>query len=214
MPVITKLPFDPRVISLSVERKAVRSNGTHLSSILKDMLITAGVGRSYKGRPMTPEEQHVLFETGFLWERMVAEYIASPENKQIEWDRFATQAAQAQTEVDVERSSDLVRPGECLMDGVYMTPDALNVRHWHMEEWKATAIRSKDFSIEERRLEWLWQGAAYARYFKTNRVIYRVWHYQIPQDVSQFVVEWGDEEIEQNWCNVVQHKLVMDTRKK
>lgn len=211
MPTITKLPFDPRLISLSVERKAKRSKGLHLSTILKDMLITAGVERSY-GKPMSEEQQHMLFEQGFVWERMVADYIRSYENKQIEWDRFVTEGVRPQIEIDMENDPDLVRPGECQLDGIYMTPDGLNVRHWHIEEWKATAIRAKDFDIQARRLEWLWQGAAYAKYFKTNRVIFRIWHYQIPQDVTQLVLEYGQDEIDQNWSNVLTHRDVMEKR--
>lgn len=212
MPKITTLPFDYRTVSLSVERDKVRSDGVHLTHITKDMLVTAGITRKSR-TPFTDEQQHLLFQQGFLWERMVADYIATPENKQIEWDRFASNHIRVQTDLDAQENASLVRPGECQMDGIWMTPDAINTTHWHLEEWKATGMRADGFNIEMRRPEWLWQAAAYCRFYKMTRGIFRIYHYgSMPPSVTQLVVDWEGDEIEQNWKSILQHYHYMCER--
>lgn len=205
MPEYSELPFDPTVISLSVERHAKRSPGIHLSTILRDMRVTAGIQRGKGQKPLTAGEQHIVFQQGFLWENAVAEYIASPENQQLEIDNFISCFGLEQLREDA-RESGILRPGECQMDGIYLTPDGINMRLWHGEEWKATAIRKKNFDIRTSRSEWLWQGAAYLRIFGMTRMIYRVWHTgDFPQCVSQIVVDWTKDEIESNWSRILEH---------
>ncbi len=197
MPEIKKLPFDELSIDLSPEKDRPRSPGIHLSTIIKDMLRTAGINRAGRGNSsISAGAQHLTFEKGFLWERII-EY-----------------ALKSQMEVDVDGNpDDLLRPGEVFMDGIYMTPDAINVREQRVEEWKSTGIRSKDFDIVSRRLEWLWQGAAYARYFGFTRAVFRVWHHtDMPPVVTQFEIEWTPEEIEQNWQRIVDHYEYMKRR--
>jgi hypothetical protein len=210
MPTITELKFDPKFISLSAERDAKRSPGIHLSTILKDMLLTAGIQRfkSTAPRGVITDEQHLTFESGFLWERMVSEYIASPENQQIEFDRWATKhLAQLTTDAIEQSGGALVRPGECQMDGIYMTPDAANMKLWHLEEWKATSLAPCGPKIFTKRIEWLWQGASYCRFYGMTRCIYRVWH--LPRTVVQLAVEWSTNEIESEWAKVLEHHKLM-----
>lgn len=197
MPEIKRIPFDELSIDLSPEKDRMRSPGIHLSSIIKDMLRTAGINRSGRGGSgNNAGSQHLTFEKGFLWERI------------IEW------ALRAQMDVDANAApDDLVRPGEVFMDGIYMTPDAINVREQQVEEWKSTGIRAKDFDIIARRIEWLWQGAAYARYFGFTKVVFRVWHHvDMPPVVSQFEIEWTPEEVEENWQRILDHYEFMKRR--
>lgn len=205
---ITKLPFDPKCISMSVERAAVRSSGIHLSSIIKDRLITAGVSRKTVGRPFTREEQHLLFERGFLWERMVAEFTETQEWISRQIDEAASQHFAAGF---AETDRVLIRPGECMMDGIYMTPDALNMAEYAIEEYKATAIRAKNFDIEARRQEWLWQACSYAKVFGMNKAIFRIWHVS-DNCITPILVEWTHEEVDENWRQIREHYEFMQSR--
>lgn len=212
---ITPLAFDPRCISMSVERDALRSPGIHLSSILKDRLITAGIERRVKGsKPFTPQEQHLIFERGFLWERMVAEFVETEEWLKLQIEEAAHKHLKAGiaeiTTQDPARV--LVRPGECCLDGIYMTPDALNMSEYAIEEWKATAIRYKGFDVQARRMEWLWQAAAYAHVFGMTKAIIRVWHVS-DNVLNSMKIEWTPEEVRENWQQILEHYQYMLRRK-
>lgn len=215
MPVYTYLPFDRSVISLSMDRDAQRAPGIHLSTIIKDMRITAGIERGQRGKSFTDGEQYMVFEQGFLWERLVKEYIESPENRQIEWDYFVKGGLSQLTADSIENSGGhLMRPGECCLDGIYMNPDAVNLKLWHMEEWKATALRKANFNIEKHRPEWLWQIQAYCKFYHMNRGIFRIWHYgEMPTpDPTQLVVDFSDEELDKNWSIITGHYRHMQER--
>jgi hypothetical protein len=209
MPVITQIPFDVKSISLSVERDAARSKGIHLSSIIKDRLITAGIERKVKGKQFTPEEQHLLYERGFLWERMVKEFCDTEE-----WIRRNTEeAAGSHFAAGVaELPSALIRPGECQLDGIFMTPDAINPQEFHVEEWKATAMRYRGFDIQVRRPEWLWQACSYAAIFGMTKAIFRVWHVS-DNVINPISVQWTEEEVRQNWQNIKDHWQHMQERR-
>jgi len=205
---INVIPFDPSIISLSAERHNRRSPGIHLSTIIRDRLITAGIQRySSSSKVQTTDEKHLTFEKGYLWESMVQEYINTPEWGRIEWDFFATRHLHQAINDSIQLSGGhITRPGEQQMDGIYLTPDAINIRTFSVEEWKATAIRAKNLNIPERKPEWLWQAASYARKFGLTRAIIRVWHHaDTPPSVQQVVVDWTEEEIESNWKSLLEH---------
>jgi hypothetical protein len=196
MPLITPIPFDWKSIALSPEKHAVRSPGVHLTDITKDMLRCAGISRGGKGKPFSPEDQHMLFESGFLWERMIAFILTV-----------------AHEEANGSNELLLLRPGEQMMDGVALTPDAINIPTWCIEEWKATAMRSKGFDIQSKRPEWLWQAGAYCRVFGMRKAIFRIWHHgELPHTVTQLLVEWTQQEIEDNWFKILDHWKYMKER--
>lgn len=208
MPKVTPIAFDPKLISLSVERYAKRSVGVHLGHIIKDRLITAGIDKEIKsGKSILPDQQHCLFQQGFLWENIVAQYTALKECREHEWDEFVRLGLQQALQDDIDHSEGaLVRPGEQQMDGVYITPDAINNKLWFYEEYKATAIRDKNFNIETRKPHWLWQGAANCRVFGMTRALFRVWHYgQMPPNITTLIVDWTKDEIDEEWRRLLEH---------
>lgn len=210
MPVIESIQFDPKSLNLSVERDAKRSPGIHLSSIIKDRLITAGVERRVKGAvPFTPEEQHLIFERGFLWERMVAEYVETDEWVHRQIDALASKHFAAGV---LETNKTLVRPGESVRDGIYMTADALNMHEYAVEEWKATGLRFRKFGIEARRQEWLWQACSYAGVFGMTKAIFRIWHVN-DNIINSLRVVWTEEEIAENWRQMLEHREFMKQRR-
>jgi hypothetical protein len=207
---ITPIRYNPKAISLSVERDAIRSPGIHLGAIIKDRLITAGIERKVKGgSKFTPEEQHLLFERGFLWERMVAEYIETNEWLCRQQDEHAGQHFSRALAETSERV--LVRPGECQLDGIFMTPDALNMQEQAVEEWKATGLRAYNFDIHSRRPEWLWQVGAYTHIFGFRKSILRIWHVS-DNVITQLNIDWEDGELAKNWADLMDHYSFMRER--
>lgn len=161
----------------------MRSPGLHLTDITKDMLATSGIVRG-SGKKFSPEEQKMIFEHGFLWERIIEAHL---------------------NYVELEKGI-LVRPGEFMMDGVACTPDAINLASWHLEEWKSTAIRSWNLDIQSSKPEWLWQAMAYCRYFGMTRAVFRVWNWgEMPCKVTQTAIDFTPTEIEQNWTRILGH---------
>lgn len=215
MPTIAELPFDSKFISLSAERDAIRSPGIHLSSIIKDMLITAGIQKIRESK-FSSDQQNLVFEQGFLWENMITEVINSKEYQQYEIDKLAELGLKGLIDDEVVASKGaVIRPGEQQLDGIYLTPDAINTRLWHYEEWKATSIRSAKFDIASRKPQWLWQGAANCKVFGMTRTVFRVWHSgELPQTIKQWVVDWSTQEIEDNWKMILDHYEVMKGRLK
>lgn len=185
---IIEVPFDYSLISLSAESDRVRSPGLHLTDITKDMLFTSGINRA-GGKPFNPEDQHLLFEQGFLWERMIERMLES------------------QMERDIGRSDGILnRPGEFSMDGVFATPDAINTEYYHLEEWKATAVRRAKFDVRTHRPEWIWQAGFYCKYFEMDTVYFRIWHYcEMPPQVTQLKVIFGPNELNENRDRILNH---------
>lgn len=216
MPQVTEIPFDQKFISLSVERDAIRSSGVHLSHVIKDMLLTAGIERKVKGKEFTEEERNKLFNQGFLWERLVHELIETPEWIAHEWDSFVVKGLAQISQDSIDKSGgSVIRPGECMLDGIYMTPDAINLPKNLLEEWKACGIKSYNFILKERKPEWLWQVGAYLKVLGLTRAIIRIWHYsQVPPVVTQHVVDFTQEELDKNWNTIYKHYQFMQNRKK
>lgn len=179
MPEIEEILFDYTTLSLSEEDEfRVRSPGLHLTDITKDMLLTSGIKRG-GGKVQAPEEQKMLFEAGFLWERLIGRIL------------------QAQMERDIRGSSGaLVRVGEYRDSGIIATPDAINTSLWWLEEWKATAVRSWNLDILIDRPEWLWTTAFHCRHFGMNSVIFRIWHYmEMPHKIKQYKITFSEDEL-------------------
>jgi hypothetical protein len=196
MPTFTDIPFDYSTLSLSPEKDKPRSAGLHLTDITKHRLSSFGINRAGKGT-YDDNQRHMLFEHGFLWERIVG-YILNQTN-----------------------SGEIVRPGEVCLDGIYATPDAINVVWWHLEEWKSTYVREKNMvktlrngstfvDIATHKPEWLWQAMAYCRFFNMTRVIFRIWFWgDMPARVRQVQVDFTPAEIEQNWYMILNQRDYM-----
>lgn len=138
---------------------------------------------------------------------MVAEYLDTTENKNSEWEIYTTRhLGQLTQDAIVKSNGGTIRPGECSLDGIFMTPDAINYRLGAVEEWKSTSIRPQNLDIEKRRPEWLWSTMGYCKAHNLTRGVFRVWHYgQYPPVVQQFIYDWTQEEVDKNWNMVYTH---------
>ena len=120
-----------------MERDAARSPGLHLSQILDAReALQATKPRS----TLTDFTEDVLenYRTlGFIWEWIISDYLT--------W-----------AGIDCDRC------GELELDGVYLTPDAINLSDWTLEEWKCTwKTSNKDIAAGDFE-RWLWQTQSYA----------------------------------------------------
>jgi hypothetical protein len=200
MPVLIDVPFDYNTLSLSPEKDSIRSAGLHLTDITKHRLLSYGINRAGKANYDSPQKK-MIFEQGFLWERIIA-YILN------------------QYQVDLS-GGELVRPGEDEIDGIFLTPDAINIIHWRLEEWKSTYIREKNMiklfadgssvvDIETHKPEWLWQAMAYCKLYGMTEAFFRIWFWgDMPAKVRQVLVQFTPAEVEKNWSMIIQHRKYM-----
>lgn len=100
--------------SAIVPDTSVRAPGLHVSAIIKDILIA--MNRARYGDEVTPTVRR-RWEVGFLWEEVLSAALAR---------RHA------------RKSGTLLLQQEIEFEGVFMTPDAVNIRRWLLEEFKAT----------------------------------------------------------------------------
>lgn len=186
MPEIIELPFDYSTLSLSEEDEfRTRSPGLHLTDITKAMLIEAGLSK-WKTDP-DPNKRLMQFQKGFLFERIIQRCL------------------QVQMQRDIQLSGGLLyRPGEYSTDGVFCTPDAINLstdNPW-LEEWKATAISIKNLTRDNlfyEKPEWKWAAAWHCAHFNLDSVVFRIWHHrEFDPTIKQYQASFTPDELRTN----------------
>lgn len=130
----------------------MRSPGLHLSRIIADLNEVRG-GTKY---PETdPATRQNYFATGFLWER-------------------ALKVLFVETRLKSEQGV-LVRPGEFTIDGIAMSPDALDLDDYVVEEYKATYMSSARPIEDPCFWPWTIQMKCYCRAVGTRVARLRTW---------------------------------------
>lgn len=178
MPEIIEIPFDYSTLSLSEEDEfRTRTPGLHLSDITKAMLLEAGL-KKWKDEPDSIKRQ-MQFQKGFLWERVIGHILTLSDKRPI-----------------------LYRPGEYQTDGVIGTPDAINLTENALEEWKATAISTKNLTKDNlfyEKPEWKWAAGWHCAHFQLPYVIFRIWHHrEFDPTVKQYQVSFTLAELRDN----------------
>lgn len=155
-----------------------RSEGLHLSTILESMELDLGVKRDDKW------DKNSLFTVGFLWERVLKFVILK--------QRFESGA--------------IVPCGEHELDGIYLTPDAMDIDDWVHCEFKAT-YKSMRHDPSEYYRYW-WQIKAGCRVLGTNRARLTVFFIMGDYKGSGprwkcWEAEFTDRELKENWASIV-----------
>jgi hypothetical protein len=163
-----------------------RSPGVHVSD-----LITAHIERLYPNlydKPdLPPEASENWQRMGFLWEDLLTQF-------------FAAKIRQSQ-------AIEVVRAGEIVFDGVYLTPDwyTYDAQGMILGESKLTWKSRRGFDLYAPKfLHWLYQMRAYCRALETTRArLYVIW---INGDYTRFVPEvrpyditFTVQELGENW---------------
>lgn len=183
---ITPIEMQIRASDYS-EEDHERSPGLHLGQVLAELDQLAH-GKRY---PETDENtRQTYFTMGFLWERALSELIS---------------------ETAVKRAAGaLVRPGEFLSDGIAMSPDAIDLTDYTLEEYKATWLSSNHPIDSEKFWTWINQMKCYCRAIGTKtarlRVFFVMGDYRGsgPQ-VKCWQFEFTDRELEECWAMVLNH---------
>lgn len=154
----------------------------HLSDIYKILMVRLQPKRFGGDKPM--DMQRV--EVGLLFESMLEEALAR---------RFAHH-----------------RPGELIsVEGVYMSPDGVNLTLAAGEEYKATymscgkGITDENGEPSEKFVHWFVQMKGYAKWLGVTRYLLRVlflagdYSWPIGPQFKSWDITFTDEEIDENW---------------
>ncbi len=156
----------------------VRSKGLHLSTILESMEMDLGVKRDGKW------EKNALFVLGFLWERVL---------------KFVFLKAQYE-------AGELISVGELEQDGIYLTPDVMDIENWVHHENKFTFKSMRNDPHEYYRYWWQIKAGCYA--LKTNRarlqVLFIMGDYRGSGPRWKcWEAEFTDRELRENWQSIL-----------
>jgi len=184
-------PFDLTIDSkLFSTDNRTRTAGVHLTDIIHDM--EKSIGHNRNPRAMG-EDKLCLYQTvGYLWEDVLTKVI----NAERSW----------------AISPGLVRPGEIELDGIIMTPDAVDFAAEEgpvLEEWKVT-WRSMARDLESENWHWFVQMKAYCHALKLTRANLRILYVNgdykptIPKPQG-YAIEFTQRELEENFQMVCNH---------
>jgi len=164
-----------------------RSAGLHLSTIIDELNLARG-GTKYPETDMATKQAY--FATGFVWEQIL---------KMI----FRDTAVKAKEGI-------LVRPGEFRLKGIAMSPDAIDLSDYALEEYKATYL-SSDRPIDDPCFwPWFVQMKCYARAIGTRTARLRVWFVvgnwkgSGPQ-VKAWTIHFTDRDVEEAFQMCLNH---------
>jgi hypothetical protein len=188
-------PIDLNEIFLA--DSTTRSEGLHLSTITKDMLMRLNSKRF--GGEVTNDVK-ALWELGFLFE-ILAGRAMSLRYKQ------------------TYPSPYLIPQLELESDGVLMTLDLFNALRDKVHEFKATKISMRNPITDNRFHHWFWQNKSYCRAARTRKARFDVMFINGAYDLGQlgpvrfkaWEVEYTKQELQSNWRMVLNHKRYMES---
>lgn len=180
-------PFDYQLSSEDYSEAAgTRSPGLHLSQVIAEL--NEARGNAYA--PAEERTRQIYFSVGFMWEEIIARIIR---------------------DTAIKRSNgNLVRPGELHSHGITMSPDALDLSDYTLEEYKATWLSSSNDIEGPRFWHWLIQLKCYCWALAARRARLRVlfvvgdWRGSGPQ-TKAWQFDFTDREVEETWAMVVNH---------
>jgi hypothetical protein len=168
------------------EAEGQRSPGLHVSKII--MELNEARGNTYA--PADEATRQIYFTLGFIWEIIIANIIR---------------------DTAIRKSNGMLqRPGELFVDGIALSPDAVDLGDYALEEYKATWLSSKNDIDGTKFWHWIVQMKCYCRALGTRRARLRVlfvvgdWRGSGPQ-VRAWQFEFTEREIEENWAMVINH---------
>lgn len=163
------------------ETVAPRSPGLHLSSIIYELDKIAHGDRYPDSDPSTKQ---AYFSVGFIWEQILSHL----------WRETALKYSDGV----------LIRPGEFSLDGIAMSPDAVDLGDLALEEYKATYLSSSNAIDGPKFWHWLVQIKCYCKAIGTLKARLRVWFIvgdwkgSGPQ-VRAWQFEFTQQEIDETW---------------
>lgn len=207
MPILTPIQTDPHLnprVLLSLyardKQKSTRSKGTHLSGVIRSFLSTLDGKLNPAIGDLSPSEMVKLaahFEKGFMWERLL----------ELAWKLQ-----------EQDRRGVLPHDTEFELDGIFGTPDWVNVVESLIEEAKCTHKSMNKFlmdNIEYEMPEWFMQMMGYCKLTKFLKarlyVLALNGDYKLMRQpkVIGWEIQFTQQEVDLNWAKLVQHKREM-----
>ncbi len=168
------------------EAAGQRSPGLHLGQILAEL----NEARGNKYVSSDEATKQIYFSMGFIWEQVLAQVLV---------------------DTAIKRSAGiLVRPGEFHLDGIAMSPDAIDLTDYALEEYKATWMSSSNEIDGPKFWVWMKQMQCYCKAIGTRTARLRVffvvgdWKGSGPQ-VKAWQFEFTEREIDETWQMVTNH---------
>ena len=174
----TQMEHSPISIPFPRHTHPSRSPGTHLSDILDFIEAMAFGKKKFKETP----NSYLFAEMGFMWERV----------------------AKAQ---DQARLGELFIDPELCLDGIYLSPDGVDLLHNNLIEYKFTWKSSARTPTWENQ-RWMWQTKAYCKALGMDRVLFRVLYingsyYPFEPVYDNTLCVFSQEELDNNWNMVL-----------
>lgn len=175
-----------------------RPAGLHVTSIIRAALKLAGNKKKWKDDDlMTDEERHtaqVRWEMGFAWEQ-VFEAVLAPR-------MFSRRQVVRQEPLQVE--------------GIWLSPDAMSVIDWTLEEYKLTWRSMSSVSDLEGEFDsWFMQIKAYCYALKTFKarlfVFFVNGNYRgSGPTVRRFDITFTPQELKSNWAMILNNRELVE----
>lgn len=163
----------------------VRSEGVHLTDIIKDIMIESHIQKTMSGSVWKEDQLHLAGEVGFMWEEILSSALKN---------RLPC------------------RIGELELDGILLSPDGIEVDEVDGEpilsEYKSVWSSSKREPIDN--WKWMAQTKGYCKALGLTKVrmyiLYLMGDYKGggPQ-YRKCTIEFTELEIEENWEMLVNH---------
>ncbi len=163
-----------------------RSEGVHLTDVIRDIMQETGIALAKGGSMWTPDDLEMAGEIGFMWEEALSSVLKGrlPE-----------------------------RLGEIERDGISMSPDGFDFDPWELWEYKATWVSCRRDPCDN--FKWMSQVKGYLNYFGPNEaglyvvkmaVLYINGDYKPPKPKYRgYKITFYPIEVEENWSMVTSH---------
>mgnify|MGYP001608781164 CR=1 FL=1 len=160
-------------------RDAPRAEGPHVSKIVNDWVVTAGLAKPWSGGSGDNFDLESMsrMTMGFIWEDLVGDYIAAYFHRV--------------TQIPV------------VMDGIHGTIDAIDTQNNVVEEYKAT-WRGEERAIQDG-IRWWTQIKAYCLMVRTKEARLRVLHLCPVPRIRTYKLKFSDQELAENWLAIRNH---------
>lgn len=176
------LPFDLFPRRGIVYEDPIRSQGLHLTDIIRSMMTDAGMLKSTSnggGWEETP--LNLAGEVGFMWEELLSYTLKC-------------------------RLPD--RIGEVTLDGITMSPDGLDVEAWELWEYKVVWSSSAKSPIDN--FKWMCQVQGYCKGLGTTvvkmAILYLNGNWRPPQpQYKGYKITFTQREIDETWQAITNH---------
>lgn len=166
---VTERPLDLTKLSISSEQETVRSEGVHVSSILRHIKNTVSPPKG----DFTEDDLAWFALIGRLWERTLSEILYLPPRYE--------------------------RVGEIVKDDIIGSPDCVDTQEWAVTDFKVTWTGAKGFRDKPKFREYIWQVKSYCWQLSMVRASLDVLHVRdLPPVATHYDLLFTPQELQEH----------------